>query len=156
MRLFFAALTLSGILVLPTLAQAQSFELSLGTGLKIQDDLDNERLPTNIMATIGFAGLPIIEPQLGIVGDLGDVENSDFDLQLRPQVKVSVPVIPVYAKVIFSVVNLIGDEETEVYYGGGLGFELPFPLASPFVEAAYLPTSVDGLNVFEARLGVGF
>ncbi|MEM6533052.1 MAG: hypothetical protein AAF654_10530 [Myxococcota bacterium] len=156
MRLFIATLTLSGILALPAMAQAQSFELSLGTGIQIRDNLDNERLPTNIMATVGYAGLPIIEPQLGIVGDLGDVENSDFDLQLRPQVKVSVPVLPVYAKVIVSVVNLIGDDDTELYYGGGLGLELPFPLASPFLEAAYLPTSAEGLNVFEARIGVGF
>ncbi|MEO0811839.1 MAG: hypothetical protein AAFY60_03180 [Myxococcota bacterium] len=155
MRHLITSAALAAVLAMPALAAAQSFEVSLGTGVQIQSDLDNERLPTNIMVAVGYAGLPIIEPQIGIIGDLGDVENSDFDLQLRPQVKISVPVVPVYGRVIVSVVNLLGDGDTELFYGGGLGFELPVPL-SPFIEAAYLPTSAEGLSVFEARLGLGF
>ncbi len=155
MRQLFSAAALTAVLAVPALAQAQSFEFSIGSGVQFIDGFDNQRLPTNLMATIGYGGLPIIEPQLGVLADLGDVENADFDLQIRPQVKISVPVIPVYARVIFSIVNLLGDGDTELYYGGGLGLEVPIPL-SPFIEAAYLPTSAEGLNVFEARLGIGF
>lgn len=156
MRHLLSAAALTAVFALPAVASAQSFELSLGSGIQFVDGFDNERLPTNIMATVGYGGLPIIEPQLGVLADLGDVEGSDFDLQVRPQVKVSVPVIPVYARVIFSIVNLLGDGDTEIFYGGGLGLELPLPLVSPFIEAAYLPTSLEGVSVFEARLGVGF
>ncbi|MEM6730346.1 MAG: hypothetical protein AAF658_02250 [Myxococcota bacterium] len=156
-KLIVAASLALSVLAAPTVASAQSFELSLGTGLAFGDSVidDTTRIPTNVMLTLGYAGLPIIEPQLGILGDLGDVENSDFDLQLRPQLKISPPVIPFYARVILSVVNLIGDGDTEVYYGGGLGFELPLPL-TPFVEGAILPTSISGFTVFEVRAGLGF
>lgn len=156
MRIVLTALTLSGILSLSGVARAQSVELSLGSGRQFNDGVDNNRVPTNVMVALGYGGLPIIEPQIGIVGDLGDVENQDFDLQFRPQVKLSLPVIPVYGRVILSVVNIFGDGDPELYYGGGLGIEIPAPLVSPFVEVAYLPTSIEGATVFEARLGVGF
>ncbi|MEL6340301.1 MAG: hypothetical protein AAFP04_12980 [Myxococcota bacterium] len=158
MRLLYSALLGVALVAVPQFAHAQSIELSLGSGFGFGDSIDDtQRIPTNIMGTVGYelaAGL--LEPQLGLVADFGDVDETDFDIQLRPQLKIAPPIIPIYGRLILSVVNIFGDGDTEVYYGGGLGLELPIPLVSPFIEAAVLPTSVEGLTVFEARIGVGF
>lgn len=158
MRLIQMMTLAAALLTLPGVAHAQSFEVSLGSGLSYGDNVDNvDRISTNLMGTIGY-GLAngIVEPQLGVLTDFGDISGEDFDFQLRPQLKLNPPVIPIYARLILSVVNLIGDGDTEIYYGGSLGLELPLPLVSPFLEAAILPTSVDGVTVFELRAGLAF
>lgn len=159
----FTGFAAAALLAAPGTASALSIEASLGTGVgraSSGDFSDTNRIATNVMVTPGIELLGMLDLQLGLLADLGDVENSDFDFQLRPQIKISPPVLPVYGRVIFSVVNLLGDGDTQFSYGAGLGLSLPIPVLAPFVEAAVLPTTtgVDGLGltIYEFRAGVAF
>ena len=77
--------------------------LSLGSGLTLESEVD--RIPTNIMLAPGYEFL-ILRAELGVVADLGDVENADFDLQLRPMLVIAPP-FPVYGRLIIAFVNLL-------------------------------------------------
>ncbi|MBC8134128.1 MAG: hypothetical protein H7X95_14195, partial [Deltaproteobacteria bacterium] len=63
--------------------------------------------PTNVMVAPGYQFLGILRAQLGLVGDLGDVKNSKFDLQLRPMLGIYLPIFPIYGRAIFAFQNLV-------------------------------------------------
>lgn len=129
-------------------------EGSVGKGGRVNEPRGWE--PTNVMAAPGYQFLGFIRLQLGLVGALGDVKNSKFDLQLRPMVGLYPPVIPIYARAIFVFEELV---HRPVHYavGGAVGLKigLPFIGVGVFAEAAALPRFVESKTQFvvEGRLG---
>jgi hypothetical protein len=150
-------LLLALALAVPSAARADVvFELSLGSGAKVEPS-PNERIPTNIMLAGGFS-FAVLKLELGLVGNLGDVENSEFDLSLRPMVVLSIPAFPFYLRGILSVNGLV-DGPTEVDYGGALGLSFGLFGLGMFLEAGYLPTDLKldtgtvHAKIVEGRIG---
>jgi hypothetical protein len=129
-------------------------EGSVGKGGRVNEPRGWE--PTNIMAAPGYEVLGMIRAQLGVVGALGDVKNSKFDLQLRPMLGFYPPIIPVYARAIFAFENLL-HRPLRYAVGGAVGLKigLPFIGLGIFAEAGVLPRFVDSTTqmVVEGRLG---
>jgi hypothetical protein len=129
-------------------------EGSVGKGGRVNDPRGWE--PTNVMVAPGYQLLGMLRLQLGLVGDLGDVKNSKFDLQLRPMVGIYPPIIPLYARAIFAVENMIHTPR-HVAVGGAVGIKigLPFIGLGIFVEGAVLPRFVNSTTqtVVEGRAG---
>jgi hypothetical protein len=129
-------------------------EGSVGKGGRINDPRGWE--PTNVMFAPGYQLLGILRLQLGLVGDLGDVKNSKFDLQLRPMVGIYPPIIPLYARAIFAFQHLL-NKPRNVAVGGAVGIKLglPFIGIGIFAEAGVLPRFVNSTTqtVVEGRLG---
>lgn len=91
-------------------------ELSAGSGLRY-DPSPAERTPTNLMIAPGVSVAGILKLELGLLGNLGDVKGSKFDLDLRPMIVVSPPFFPLYARGIFAVTNLTNGPQ-KIQYGG--------------------------------------
>jgi hypothetical protein len=122
---------------------------------------DTERLPTNVMLAPGFAFGPL-RAQLGLAAGLGDVQESDFELEFRPMLTFQPPVVPLYGRLILAVTNLL-DGPRDVAYGGALGLRFGLLGAEVFLEGGVLPRTVDVegpsdpfLWVVEGRAGLGF
>ena len=149
-----AALALGAI---PCAAHAGlTLDASVGKGWQVSPG--SEATPLNVMLApgIGLFG-DVLQAQLGLVGNLTDVQNSKFDLELRPMLKVAPPLFPLYGKAIFAITNLTGNAgSTSVAYGAALGLEFKLPAVGLFVEAGALPRSVSGTLVWvlEGRAGV--
>ncbi len=151
---------LAALLVLaaaPPAARA-SFVLDGSVGKGWQVSPGSQATPINVMLApgIGFAD-DILQAQLGLVGNLTDVQNSKFDLELRPMLKVAPPLFPLYGKAIFAITNLTGNAgPTSVAYGAAAGLEVKLPVVGLFIEAGALPRSVSGtfIWVLEGRAGV--
>ena len=129
-------------------------EGSVGKGGRVNDPRGWE--PTTVMAAPGYEFLGILRAQLGLVGALGDVKNSKFDLQLRPMVGIYPPILPLYARAIFVYENLL-NKPRHVAVGGAVGIKigLPFIGLGLFAEGACIPRFVDSKTeaVVEGRLG---
>jgi len=127
-------------------------EGSVGKGYRVDEPRGWE--PTNVMAAPGYQFLGILRAQLGLVGNLGDVENSKFDLELRPMLGIYPPIIPLYGRAIFSIQNLLHDHK-QVAVGGAVGIKigLPFIGLGFFVEGAVLPRFDPGATIVEGRAG---
>jgi hypothetical protein len=133
-------------------------EGSVGKGGKVSAPRGWE--PTNIMAAPGYELLGMLRLQLGIVGSLGDVQNSKFDLQLRPMVGLYLPFIPVYARAIFAYQNLLHEPHAWALGGAaGIKLGLPFIGLGVFAEVGVLPqfVKVNGssteITIVEGRIG---
>ncbi|HEX3696689.1 MAG TPA: hypothetical protein VH374_15015 [Polyangia bacterium] len=147
------------LLVLISLAGATSaqagwvIEGSVGKGGRVNEPRGWE--PTNVMLAPGYEVLGLLRPQLGIVGDLGDVKNSKFDLQLRPMLGIYPPIFPIYARAIFAVENLLHTAHYAV--GGAVGFKIGLPLIGLdiFAEGGVLPRFQNSATqtVVEGRVG---
>jgi len=127
-------------------------EGSVGKGYRVDEPRGWE--PTNVMVAPGYQLLGILRLQLGLVGDLGDVENRKFDLELRPMIGIYPPILPLYARAIFAVQNLLHDHK-QVAVGGAAGIKigLPFIGLGFFVEGGVLPRFDPGATVVEGRAG---
>src|SRR3569623_922840 len=97
---------------------------------------------------------------MGIVGSQGDVENSNYDLQLRPIDGLYMPVIPVYARAIFAYEILLHEPHAWAIGGAaGIKIGLPFIGLGLFAEVGVLPqfVKVNGsspeITIVEGRLG---
>jgi hypothetical protein len=126
-------------------------EGSVGKGYKV--DSPRAWQPTNIMVAPGYHFLGILRAQLGLVGDLGDVQNSKFDLQLRPMIGVYPPILPIYARAILAFQNLLNDTKVAFGVAGGLKIELPIIGLGIFAEAGFLPRFSPTQTIVEGRLG---
>jgi len=133
-------------------------EGSVGKGGKVTDPRAWQ--PTNIMAAPGYELLGLLRLQLGIVGSLGDVKDSKFDLQLRPMVGIYPPFIPVYARAIFAYENLLHSPHVWALGGaGGIKLGLPFIGLGLFAEVGVLPHfekengTTHEVTIVEGRLG---
>jgi hypothetical protein len=135
----------------PLSAHAMGVEVSLGKGAEVSPD--QKAQPVNLMVAPGISFV-VLRLQLGLVADLPDVKESKFDLGLRPMLTISPPILPLYARVVFAINNLIND--TTVAYGGALGLSFGLAGVGIFVEAGVLPRSInDRLSwVLEGRAGI--
>jgi hypothetical protein len=138
----------------PAVGRADFFvEGSAGVGWEVQPD--KARQPTNVMVAPGYQLAGILSLELGVVGSLGDVRASKFDLQLRPMAELSVPLFPLYLKGIVAV-NGLADSPVRYRYGGALGTRFGLFGVALFLEAGVLPGKVGGVSttVAEGRIGV--
>jgi hypothetical protein len=116
-------------------------ELSAGSGFRY-DPSPTERTPTNLMVAPGYSFAGMLKLELGLVGNLGDVKGSKFDLDLRPMVVVSPPIVPIYLRGIFAVTNLTNGPQ-KVQYGGALGTSFGALGFGGFLEAGLVPRVVE-------------
>ncbi|HEY7726188.1 MAG TPA: hypothetical protein VH880_12690 [Anaeromyxobacteraceae bacterium] len=147
----------------PAAARGDFFvEGSAGVGWEIQPD--RARQPTNLMVAPGYQLAGILSLELGVVGALGDVQASKFDLQLRPMAELTIPLFPLYLKGILAVNGLV-DSPVQYKYGAALGTRFGLFGVAVFLEAGILPgkverTSATGgttnelIYVAEGRVGV--
>jgi hypothetical protein len=128
-------------------------EGSLGKGAEVKPDTNAQ--PLNLMIAPGFSFL-ILRLQLGLVADFPDVENSEFDIGIRPMLTISPPILPLYARLIFAVNNLTTEEKRSVAYGGAVGLSFGLAGIGIFAEAGILPRSIDDQFrwIVEGRAGV--
>lgn len=131
---------LAALAFLPGVAAAAPLlEGSVGVGWQLDPSVD--RAPVNVMLAPGWSFADIVKLELGVAGNLGDVQNSRFDLELRPMVVVSPPLFPLYLRGIAAVQNLLHGP-TQIAYGGALGLSFGLLGVGLFVEAGVLPRNV--------------
>lgn len=140
-KLFLSAAAL--VLILgPAAAHAGwVIEASAGSGFRY-DPSPTERTPTNVMIAPGVSLAGMLKLELGVVGNLGDVKGSKFDLDLRPMVVISPPLFPLYVRGIFAVTNLTNGPQ-KIQYGGALGTSFGVMGFGAFLEAGLLPRVVE-------------
>jgi hypothetical protein len=149
-------------IVAPTSAHAGFvIEGSVGKGVMVKPDVAATQ--TTIMAAPGWAVLSMLRLQLGVVGALGDVKNSKFDLELRPMLTVAPPVLPVYGRLVFAAQNLLDSDRRQFAYGPVIGVSFGLLGLSVFAEAGLLPRNaklpMDRSQmqwVVEGRVGAGY
>ncbi len=139
-KLLLAIAAIAALTAFPRSASAGFLlEGSVGSGAQLSSSV--ERTPVNVMLAPGWGFAGLLKLELGLLGNLGDVQNSKFDLELRPMVVISPPFVPLYLRAIFAVQNLI-DGPTTYAYGGALGLSFSLFGAGVFVEAGVLPRNV--------------
>ena len=140
-RMILSAAALA-LLLGPAAARASlTVELSAGSGFRY-DPSPTERTPTNVMVAPGYSFAGMLKLELGLVGNLGDVKGSKFDLDLRPMLVLSPPLFPIYARAIFAVTNLTNGPQ-KLQYGGALGTSFGALGFGGFLEAGLVPRVVE-------------
>jgi hypothetical protein len=159
-RLAHAALAAAALALVPAAASADAV-VEASVGVPWRTNGDSERLPTNVMLAPGLQLGPVAA-QLGLAAGLGDVQDSDFELEVRPMLTIAPPLFPLYGRLILAVTNLL-EGPRDVAYGGAVGLRFGALGARIFVEGGVLPRTVDApgaddpfLWVVEGRAGVGF
>jgi hypothetical protein len=158
-------LAVAAILVLAGPGSANAgplLELSVGSGFRF-DPTPIERIPTNLMLTGGYSFAGVVKLELGAVANLGDVEHSDFEVDLRPMVVLAPPGFPLYLRGIFGVSGLV-EGPRDINYGGALGTDFGLFGVGAFLEAGALSrrievptpagTAKDTVWMAEGRFGV--
>jgi hypothetical protein len=165
-RLALATLALGLVLQALPARAGGLVEASVGSGFRFSPS-PVERIATNLMLTGGYAFTDMLKLELGVVGNLTDVKRSKFDVDLRPMVVVSPPLVPVYARGILGVTGLV-EGPTRLNYGGALGLSLGALGVGAFVEAGALSrrvkwasgagtgTTSKDIWIAEGRVGVYF
>jgi len=130
-RIPLALLTLA-LLASPLAARAGGFlfEASVGSGVRTGVG-DTERIPTNIMATLGFGFTDMLKLEVGAVANLADASasfstaSSSLDVDVRGMVVVSPPLFPLYFRGIAGATSLTA-KPVKFTWGGavGIGFGL--------------------------------
>jgi hypothetical protein len=146
------ALVLFSLAVAPAARAALVVEGSVGKGVKASPSpVQAEQLNFMIAPGVSF---PFVKLELGFAWDTPDVKDSKSNLELRPMVVISPPIIPLYGRAIFAVTNLVNGKTT-VAYGAALGLSLGLGPIGIFAEAGFLPRSRDSkVNwVVEGRVG---
>ena len=139
-RLTLVAIAALGLSLLPRPAVAGPVvEFSVGAGAQTSPTV--ERTPTSLMLAPGWELAGILKLELGLAANLADTQTSRFDLELRPMVVVSPPLIPLYLRGIAVVQNLVNGPTT-AGYGGALGMSFGLFGAGFFVEAGPLARTV--------------
>ncbi len=130
-------------------------EGSLGKGVMVKPS--TKAMQTNVMLAPGYEFL-WIRASLGIVGDLPDVQDSKFNLQLRPMITVAPPLLPIYGRVVVAIQNLGRSGDKTIAYGPVLGFSLSLAGIGVFAEAGLLPQKIGSETawVVEGRAGVSY
>ena len=160
-RWYQAALVLCFLALAPAAAHAgMILEGSVGKGVKVSPS-PVKATQTNLMLAPGVTLLDdILRLQLGVVGDLPDLQASKFDLQFRPMLVVAPPIIPIYGRAIFAVGNVLHNNgpKTVFAYGAAAGLKFGLGPVGVFAEAGFLPRSVASkINwVIEGRAGAAF
>jgi hypothetical protein len=137
----------------PAARAGWGLEASLGKGAQVSPS-PVAATQTNLMLAPGYGLLGLLRLELGIVGDLPDIKNSEFNLQLRPMVVIAPPIFPLYGRAIFAVTNLL-EGKTTIAYGAAAGVKFGLGPVGVFAEAGLLPRSIDSKLswVVEGRVG---
>lgn len=134
-----------------------SLAASVGSGWEL--DPDSGRIATNLMLAPGFdVADDIVRFEGGLLADLPDVEDADFDVQLRPMVVLYLPPLPLYGRVVAGLTQVI-QGPVAVAFGAAVGLRAAMgPGVAAFVEAGYIPRASgdDFENVLEGRIGILF
>jgi hypothetical protein len=127
-------------------------EGSLGKGASVSPEVEAQ--PLNVMLAPGVTIFSLLRLQVGLVANMPDVENSKFDIGVRPMITLSPPLFPLYGRAIFAWDNLIHD--SEIAYGGALGFSIELAGIGVFAEAGFLPRKISDKTwwIIEGRAGV--
>ena len=154
MRKFLVAATLSTMILIPAAARAGFLvEASLGKGYQAAPAPRGwEQL--NLEIAPGYApSLPVLSMfrlQLGIVADFADKSGSSTNLELRPMLSIVPPILPLYARFIVEVNNILDrGGKREVAYGAAVGARIGtpkigfVPAMGVFAEVGALPRSRD-------------
>ncbi len=167
-RIPFALLALT-LLASPAAARAgMLFEASVGSGVRAGIG-SAERIPTNVMATVGYGFADMLKLEVGALANLGDAKSSfstggsKFDVDVRGMVVVSPPLFPLYLRGIAGVTSL-KTKPAKFTYGGALGAGFGLFGVGAFVEAGAMQhtyeiatpvgtVSKDGWQI-EGRLGI--
>jgi len=133
-------------------------EASAGSGFRL-DPSPVKRIPTNLMLAGGFGfAANLVQLELGAAANLADVDGSRFDLELRPMIVISPPVIPFYIRGILGFPGLVhGDRDP--LFGGALGASFGALGTGVFLEAGLISRASGGDSralTCEGRLGVYF
>jgi hypothetical protein len=143
-----------GVLVAAPAARAGWIvEGSIGKGVKVSPS-PVKATQTNLMLAPGYGLLDILRLEVGLVGDLPDIEASKFNLQVRPMVVVAPPIFPLYGRAILAVTNILHGKTT-VAYGAAAGLKFGLGPVGLFAEAGVLPRSINSQIswVLEGRAG---
>ncbi len=152
----------AALLSAPLAARADwLFEGSAGQGWEVKPE--KARQAANLMLTAGWQFAGIVSAELGAVATLANVKESKFDVQLRPMVELTLPLLPVYAKGIFAVTGLV-DTPVKASVGAALGTRFGLMGVSIFLEAGAIPLKVEATTptgkvtetrwIAEGRLGL--
>ncbi len=138
-RITLGLLTL-GLLASPAAARAGFlFEGSVGSGVRAGIG-SAERIPTNVMATVGYGFAGMLKLELGALANLGDAKASfstggnKVDWDLRPMIVLSPPLLPFYIRGIAGVTSL-KVKPAKFTYGGALGVGFGLFGVGAFAEA---------------------
>jgi hypothetical protein len=155
-RWFQAALVLGVFAVAPAARAGWIVEGSVGKGVKVSPS-PVKATQTNLMLAPGYTLLDIVRLEVGLVGDLPDLQASKFDLQVRPMLVVAPPIFPLYGRAILAVTNIFHNNgpKTVIAYGAAAGLKFGLGPVGVFAEAGVLPRSVASQIswVLEGRLG---
>jgi hypothetical protein len=158
MRKFLVAATLIAMTLLPAAARAGFIlEASLGKGYQAAPTPRGwEQLNLNIAP--GWApSLPVLSMlhlQLGIVTDFADKSGTKTTLELRPTLSLIPPILPLYARVMVVIPDVLGRYEgnREYPFGGAVGARIGIPgiailpAIGVFAEVGYLPRKREFAN----------
>ena len=146
------------------------FEASVGSGVRAGIG-DTERIPTNVMATLGYGFTDMLKLEVGALANLGDVSASyaaggtKVDVDVRGMVVVSPPLFPLYVRGIAGVTSLKA-KPAKFTWGGavGVGFGLfgigAFGEVGAMQHTYQIPVPVTGPDQekkgwqIEGRLGI--
>lgn len=106
----------------------------------------------------GFVG-DCVRLELGLLtayGALFGQARREFHLELRPMVRLALPLLPLYGRIIFAGLNPSA-RDRNIAYGGAFGLNIPLGRLGIFVEAGTLPRRAEQQThwVLEARAGLG-
>lgn len=97
--------------------------------------------------------------ELGVLtayGALFGQARREFHLEVRPMVRLALPLLPLYARLIFAGLNPFA-RDRNIAYGGAIGLNIPLGRLAIFAEAGTLPRRAEQQThwVLEARAGLG-
>ena len=143
---------------LPQTAQAgPTLAASLGVGGQVSPEAYYQA--TNLLLAGGYDFAGFLRPELGLVGTLEQIRGGNVlnvGWEARPMLVVSAPLVPVYLRLVFAVVDPFSQENRAWAYGGAVGMGLSLVGLGIFAELGLLPRSSVGQIawVMEGRAGV--
>jgi hypothetical protein len=138
MRRTLFAFAVASFLLAPVAAHAGwIIEGSVGKGAQVKPSPVTAE-PINVMIAPGFT-IPFLRFEVGLLNSLPDVNNSKYDLEIRPMLVIAPPILPLYARAIFAVSNLLHD--VEIAYGAAGGLKIGLGPVGVFAEVGALPRS---------------
>jgi hypothetical protein len=114
----------------------------------------------NVMLALGVGFLAdclrLEAGALTAYGNLAGERRRDFKVELRPMLRLKLPVLPLYGRLVFAGLNPFASDRN-IAYGGALGLSIRLGRIALFAEAGPLPRRAEGEThwVMEARAGLG-
>jgi len=139
-------------------ADAGDFTLTLSAGTGWQASSPTGRIPTNLMVSPGVELLGhFLRLDIGLVADLPDIENRQFNIEVRPSLVAELPVVPIYFRVTAGLAGL-AHGPVAVAFGPSVGVRAGLGFVSLLGEIGYIPVVESGnfVSILELRLGVAF